>query len=61
MFQHPDVTMALANQRASELRAEADRQRRIANIRHVAVENERALRTPRKPVTLHPLIFWALR
>jgi hypothetical protein len=58
MFQHPDATMALANQRASELRAEADRQRRISHAMRRAVENERA---PRKPVTLHPLVFWALR
>ena len=61
MFEHPDVTTALAQQRASELRAEADRQRRLTRILHRAIENERALRAPAKPVTLHPLVFWALR
>ena len=58
MFQHPDVTMTVANQRATELRAEADRQRRIVHAMRRAAENERA---PRKPLALHPLVHWALR
>jgi len=32
MFQHPDVTLSVARERAHELRAEADRQRLLSQI-----------------------------
>jgi hypothetical protein len=32
MFQHPDVTLTVARERAHELRAEADRQRLLSQI-----------------------------
>ena len=32
MFQHPDVTLTVARERAHELRAEADRQRLVSQI-----------------------------
>jgi hypothetical protein len=32
MFQHPDATLTVARERAHELRAEADRQRLLAQI-----------------------------
>jgi hypothetical protein len=61
MFEHPDVRTALAHQRDTELRAEAARQRRLTRILRAKLEDERGARAPAKPVTLHPLVFWALR
>jgi hypothetical protein len=62
MFQHPDVTMALAHQREHDLIAEAERQNRLTRILRASAEDERGARAPaRKPATLHPLVFWAMR
>jgi hypothetical protein len=61
MFQHPDVTMALAHQRETERLAEAARQCRLTRILRANIANEPGARAPAKPFTLHPLVFWAMR
>ncbi|MEV4539965.1 hypothetical protein AB0J82_39960 [Asanoa sp. NPDC049518] len=47
MFQHPGVTLTLAHERAHELRAEADRQRLLAQILHASLADDEPAPTSR--------------
>jgi hypothetical protein len=59
MFQHPDVTMALAHDREHELIAEADKQRLLSRV----LRNRRSKRPVRAPdlVALDTMARFALR
>ena len=47
MFQHPDVTLTVARERADELRAEADRQRLLSQILHANLADDEPAPTRR--------------
>jgi hypothetical protein len=59
MFQHPDVTMALAHDREHELIAEADKQRLLSRV----LRSRRSKRPVRAPdlVALDAMSRFALR
>jgi hypothetical protein len=59
MFQHPDVTMAMANDRQHELIAQADKQRLLSHV----LRSRRTKRPARAPdlVALDTTAGFALR
>jgi hypothetical protein len=59
MFQHPDVTMALAHDRQDELIAQADKQRLLSHV----LRSRRTKRPARAPdrVALDTMTGFALR